>query len=275
VLALILVTGAVNGLNTIRFAHNTAAHPGEDLPTLPLQESLALGHRIREARTPGMVVLSPMDEWTPVTLAGQVFRVETMEHFGRSIIIPRRGGLYITMQRAGDEPPDQPLVAQPLPDPLVLDDGAVITLWRAQQADAAIPHPANFPSDMDVSFVGWGLNGDLLPGAAVTLDTYWRVETLHADRGIWTFTPYVHLYDRSSTRLLVADSQPISALTWAPGDLLIHRIAFTVPADSSGPYAVNVGLYDSVRAVNAIFHLPVGDVYTANIPIIAPNAETP
>jgi hypothetical protein len=188
VLALIIVTGGINGLNTIRFAENTAAHPGEDLPTLPLQESLALGRRIRAERAPGMAMFSPMDEWTPVTLAGQVFHVETPDTFDHATVIPRKGGPYITMQRPSTETADDlsalPLVAQPIANPLVLDDGAVITLWRAQQSDADIPQAADIPSVIDVRFAGWGLNGDLLPSAVVTLDTYWLVDALHADRGV-------------------------------------------------------------------------------------------
>jgi 4-amino-4-deoxy-L-arabinose transferase-like glycosyltransferase len=270
VLALVMVTGTVNGLNTIRFAQDTAAHPGEDLPTLPLRESEALGRRIHAALTPGMALIAPMDEWTQVTLAGRVLRVERLDNLDRSTVIPRDGGLYITMQRDPAAPFTPPLVAQPVAEPLVLGDGAIITLWRAQQSDVTIDHPADFPSDIDVRFAGWTLDGDVLPGAVVTLDTYWRVDALHADRGVWTFAPYAHLYDGSGARIVIADSTDISALTWAAGDLLVYRLVLAVPQESFGPYAVNVGLYDSVRALNAVFHL-TGDVYAADIPIIAPN----
>ncbi|HVO68645.1 MAG TPA: hypothetical protein VMT24_01285, partial [Aggregatilineaceae bacterium] len=181
VTGLLVFTGVVNGLNTIRFAQNTAAHPGEDLPeTLPLAQATALGSRIRAERTPGIGVFSAMDAWTPVTLAGSVFRVEKMSGFDRAAMIPAGGGLYILVTRDPSSPALPPPGAQPAGPPLTLADGTQIALWRAHSQDLTIAHPADIPSDIDVRFAGWTLSGDLVPGQTATLDTVWRVEALHA-----------------------------------------------------------------------------------------------
>jgi hypothetical protein len=275
-LALILVifTGAINGLNTVRFAQNTAAFPGEDLPeTLPLAQALALGSRIKAERAPGMAVLSPMPEWTPVTLAGHAIRTEELSGFERAILLPPDGALYLTFE----VDPTPPLYSTRAGSPLVLADGTRIHLWRVLPRDLVIDHPAEIPSDIGVSFVGWTLNGDLRPGQAVQLDTFWQVDALDRDRGIWAFAPYAHLFGADGARLLIADGVTSSALDWRVGDRLVERLTFTVPADSVGPYAVHVGLFDSVRArpdgtpgIDAIFRIPAGDevVYAASIEII-------
>ncbi len=269
----VIATCALNGLNAVRFAQNTAAYPGEDLPTLPLAQASGLGERLRAAREPGMAILAPMDEWTVQVLAGRILRAERLSELDRALIVPPDGALIITFQRAGEVPPPPPLFAEPIEPPLTLDDGAIIRLWAVAPDRLPIAHPANIPSDLDVSFAGWALRGDLLPGATADLDLFWRVETLHPDRGIWTFVPFVHLLDASGARLAVADGASIAALDWAPGDLLVYRLAVSVPADAEGPFALRAGLFDGVRTredgtpgVNAVFRLG-----TENDPQYAPD----
>jgi hypothetical protein len=68
----------------------------------------------------------------------------------------------------------------------------------------------------------------------------------------------------------------ISALDWVPGDLLVYRLPISVPPDTQGPFALQVGLFDSVRTrpdgtpgVNAIFRLD-DETFVADVPLIAP-----
>jgi len=277
--ALIAVTVVINGLNAVRFAQNTAAHPGEDLPeTLPLADALALGSRMRAAREPDMAILSPMEEWTPVTLVGHAVRVEKMDGFDQGTLLPAAGGLYLTIRRDPALPVLPPLYADPAGSPLILGDGTRLDLWRAHPRDVVIAHPADVPSDIDVRFAGWTLNGDLIPGQTVTLDTFWRIEALHPERGIWNFAPFAHVYDSGGTRLLVANGPVISALKWAAGDWLVERIALAVPDEAAGPFTIRVGLFDSVRVredgvqgINAIFRVPSGGetTYSADIELAA------
>ncbi|MEW6579863.1 MAG: hypothetical protein AB1435_11790 [Chloroflexota bacterium] len=280
VAVLVVATGALNGLNAVRFAQNTAAYPSEDLPeTLPLAELTALGERIRAAREPGMAVLAPMHEWTVEVMAGRALRAEQLSEFERALIVPQGGALIVTFQRAGEASTPPPLYAEPVEPPLILDDGAIIRLWAVAPDRLPIARPANIPSDIGVHFAGWTLSGDLLPGATATLDLFWRVEALHPDRGIWTFAPFAHLYDGSGARLAVVDGALIPVLAWSPGDLLAYRLAVSVPQDAAGPFTLRAGLFDGVRAredgtpgINAIFRLGAGDgaQYAPDIPLVTP-----
>jgi len=278
--ALVTTTSALNGLNAVRFAQNTAAHPGEDLPeTLPLAELTALGERIRAARGPGMAVLAPMDEWTVEVMAGRAIRAERLSEFERALIAPPDGALIVTVQRAGEPPAPPPLYAEPVEPPLLLDDGATIRLWAVAPDRLPIAHPADIQSDIGVRFAGWTLSGELSPGATATLDLFWRVESLHPERGIWTFAPFAHLYDGSGARLAVVDGALVPALAWSVGDLLTYRLTVSVLPDAAGPFALRAGLFDGVRAredgtpgVNALFRLDAEDGSQAapDIPLVAP-----
>lgn len=272
----VILTGALNGLNAVRFAQASAAHPGEDLPgTLPLAEATALGARLRDALEPGMSILTPMPEWAPPTLAGKTGRTEEMSDFDRALIVPPDGALLLTLAR----PPQTtvpPLYAISVASPLTFSDGSVVALWRVTPEQLVIAHPADIPSDIQVSFAGWTLNGTLAAGQTATLDLFWRVDGLLPDRGIWTFAPYAHLLDGHGARVVVAEGAVISALDWVPGDLLVYRLPLSIPPDVQGPFALQVGLFDSVRArpdgtpgINAIFRLD-DETFVADLPLVVP-----
>ncbi len=272
--AVLIFTGAINGLNTVRFAQATLAHPGEDLPeTLPLADALRVGETIRAAKLP---VFSAMNEWTPITLNGYSIRTEwgTPSDFPTAVLVPPEGALYILFERDPHAAIIPPLHGDSIASPLVLADETRITFWRVHVD--SIQHPTVIPSDIDVSFAGWALHGDSTPGATITLDTYWRIETLHPERGIWGFAPFAHLYDANGQQIANVDGAVISPLTWQPGDLIAQRFTLTVPADT--PYTIHVGLYDKVRPradgsfINAIFRIPTnGEIeYSAEIEIQVP-----
>ncbi|MCC6798830.1 MAG: glycosyltransferase family 39 protein [Anaerolineae bacterium] len=266
VAGLVIGTGALNAVNTVRFAQQSAARPGEDAPYLfPLAESTQIGERLREHRTPGMAVISPMDEWTPVTLAGEVFRVERLEDFAAAALVPAQGALYFDAAAPDDPPLGPPPYAQPAGAALALVDGTLLAWWTLAPNDLVIDHPADIPSDIGVRFIGWTLRGDPVPGATVTLDTFWQVEALHAGRGTWAFAPFAHLFGADGARLAIADGNVIPALDWAAGDILVQRHLITIPAGAAGPFAFDVGLFDAVRpradgtpGVNAIFYVAGG-----------------
>jgi hypothetical protein len=279
--ALLLFTTAINSLNTIRFAQNTAAFPGEDLPeTLPLQEASQLHVRLLEAGAPDHAVFSLMDEWSPIAFVGRNFRTEDTATYGRAALVPPDGGIYVLFQKPGDPAPITPPYARQIEPPLILTDGTRITFWRVTPDDLRLDHPADIPSDIDVSFTGWTLDGDLTPGAVITLDTFWRIDALHPERGIWSFLAVAHVMDASGAQIAADQGNALSALTWAVGDTMVQRLTLTIPADAAGPLTLDVSLFDPVRlrddgtqGVNAIFDIPntQGDIdYTPVIAIFPP-----
>jgi 4-amino-4-deoxy-L-arabinose transferase-like glycosyltransferase len=275
--ALLVFTTAINGLNTIRFAQNTAAFPGEDLPeTLPLQEASQLRARLLEAGAPDHAVFSLMDEWSPIAFVGRDFRTENTATYGRAALVPPSGGIYLLFEKPGDPAPVTPPYAQKAEPPLILTDGTRITLWRVTPDDLRIDHPADTPSDIDVSFTGWTLEGDLTPGATVTLDTFWRIDALHPERGIWSFLAVAHVMDTNGAQIAADQGNAVSALTWAVGDRMVQRLTLTIPADAAGPLALDVSLFDPVRVrddgtpgINAIFHIAYAQGGIDYTPIIA------
>jgi hypothetical protein len=276
--ALLIFTVGINSVNTIRFAQNTAAFPGEDLPeTLPLQQASQLRARLLEAGVPDRAVFSLMDEWSPIAFVGRNFRTEDTATYGRAALVPPGGAIYMLFQKPGDPAPAIPPYAQQAEAPLILTDGTRITFWRITPGDLRIDHPADIPSDVDVSFAGWTLDGDLTPGAAVTLDTFWRIDGLHPERGIWTFLAFAHVLDASGEQIAAVQGNALSALTWAVGDTMVQRLTLTIPTDAAGLLALDVSLFDQVRlgddgtqGVNAIFRVPEGEEtnYTAEIQIV-------
>jgi hypothetical protein len=274
-LSLIVFTTAINGLNTVRFAQNSAVHPGEDLPeTLPLEEGAALRRRLLDAGAPDRAVFSSMNEWTPIALVGRNFRTENTDTYGRAALVPPEGGIVVLFQKPGDPPPTPPPYAHLTGSPLALDDGTQITLWRVTPVDLRIDHPADIPSDIAVRFIGWTLDGDLSPGAAVTLDTFWQIDALHPERGIWSFLAVAHVLDSDGARIAEDQGNAVSALTWAAGDTMVQRLTLTIPANAAGPFTLDVSLFDPVRirddgtqGINAIFRVPEGENidYTADI----------
>jgi len=264
VVGAVVATGALNAANTVRFAQQSAALPGEDAPYIfPLAESSALGERLRAARTPGMAVISPMDEWTPVTLVGKAIRTERLENFSAAALVPAQGAVYFDAAPPGAPDPDPPPYAHQAGSALTLADGTTLVLWTLRPADLVIEHPADAPSDIGVRFAGWTLSGHPAPGETVTLDTFWRIDALRDERGTWAYAPFAHLFDGAGARLVIADGSVIPALDWAVGDTLVQRHRIAIPADAQGPFAFGVGLYDPVRqrgdgtpGINAIFSLP-------------------
>ena len=262
--------GTLNGLNAVRFAQESHAYPSEDgAGVLPLAEATALGARLRAVTDAQTAIFAPMPPWTSATLAGHDLRAQEVGDFSRAQIVPRAQGLYVSFAPPNAPAPPPPLVGEPLGAPLTLRDGGRFTFWRASQDALPIAHPLDVPSDVDVRLLGWTLHDPLQAGRSARLDVYWRVDALHADRGIWTFAPFAHIFDGAGARVAVVDGELLPPLAWRAGDVLVYRLLLELPSDAVGPFRAQVGFYDGVRGVNAIFRVPQGDAveFTPTIPL--------
>jgi hypothetical protein len=151
-----------------------------------------------------------------------------------------------------------------------MGDNRQLSFWEATQ-DFAIPNQTDIPSDIGVNFVGWEIMGEIRAGETVELRSYWRVDQLLPERFDWVFSPYVHVFDSSGTRVVNAPGAVLETFTWRQGDLVIHRVPITLPPDSQASYTINTGLFDSIRFENAIFRIPQNNddtLFTADIPLI-------
>jgi len=264
VIALVLVTGTINSLNVLRFAEESAALPGADLPgALPLEQGRALGEALHAAGAPDRAVFSPLDDWLVIALVEHDFRVAKTETYGPAVLVPESGAIVMRITRAGETPAEPPPYATLAGEPITWKDGTVITLWQIAPGDVQIDHPAAISSDAGVSFAGWTLHDPLVPGAVGRLDTFWRIDELAPERGIWSFLPVALVMDADGQRVAEAQGNAVSALTWAVGDLWVQPLTLTVPEDAAGPLALRVGLLDPVRlrpdglpGLNAVFMIP-------------------
>lgn len=266
----LIFTGTINGLNSIRFAQETAAHPGEHIPyTLPLQEAIGLGRKIHDAYQPEMTVYTQMDDWTPMVLAGKIFPVIHTLDTDHMIVVPRAGGLYTQFSAAGEslEPIMHGAIMQP--PPVYFEDGTRVSVWQVRQNFQPRIH-ADVPSDIGVRFLGWHLLEPLRAGQTSHLRTYWQVDSLPADRYSWNFVPYVHVFDGSGERFLIVDGVRLPVESWQVGDWMVQQFIIEIPAERNGTYTVNAGIFDGVRQQNAIFNYPEGDemIFTANLSIL-------
>lgn len=272
VFSILVVTGIFNGLNAIRFAQETAATPGAHIPyTLPLDASINFGNRIADAYQDDMIVYTPADIWTPMVMAGEIFPVvQQLESVERLTMIPPAGGVY-TLYHGPDQGLTPPMHGKIAGIPLRLEDGTRLTVWQVEQDFFTPPNSTERPSDIGVSLIGWALLEPLRAGETAYLRTYWRVDILKPDRPTWTFAPYAHLFDSDGQRIFIADGVLAPTGSWHQGDWMIQEMTIAVPADSSGPYAINVGLFDSNRMINAIFTFPDDNgemIWTADITIL-------
>jgi 4-amino-4-deoxy-L-arabinose transferase-like glycosyltransferase len=255
--ALLVVTGVVNSLNTLRLAEESLARPSEHFPTLNLADLTRMGQAIESSRPSHVVVYSPIDEWVVWASAGRDFPL--VRTFSDAVQVIATDGSYYVQFETPTNPMPAPLHSQVAHEPVVLDDGTRLKFWLAAPL-TDIPNAVRYPSDIEISFIGWEISGTPQPGQTVEVRTYWRIDNLLIERFGWTFSPYLHVFDNTSPdKLLILSGDVISPFTWRAGDVLIYRMQVSLPPDSQPPYRFVTGFFDSIRLVNAIFRVPQAD----------------
>ncbi|MBI5930135.1 MAG: hypothetical protein HY862_12560 [Chloroflexi bacterium] len=255
IIAGVIFTMGLNGLNTIRFAQESTTYPGNDIPwTLPIDAAMKLGAGIRANYQDGMVVYTQIGEWPSMAMAGKTFPAVYNFLIHDAVVIPKGGGLYVEFH-APTQPINPPAHGEVAEIPIRLRDGTRISLWELKQNFKPM-NSADIPSDVGIRFIGWWLLDALRPGQTATLRLYWQVDGLAPERGAWNFAPYAHVLDNQRQVRYIADGTYIPALTWRVGDWMIYDLMLQVPADIQGPITILTGFYDSPRGVNAIFNYP-------------------
>jgi 4-amino-4-deoxy-L-arabinose transferase-like glycosyltransferase len=265
----VVFTAGLFSINTIRFAQESAAHPAEHAPyTLPLAEVMQLGNAVQTVHE-GETIHSPIDPWTTMIIAGEITPIVRSDTLDRAIILNDEQGLFV-LYHAPQQPITSPPGGIPAGKPVNFSDGSGFSLWTVDK-NIEPANPASIPSDIGWRFMGWELEGQLAPGETAQLITFWQIEQLFPDRVGWVFTPFAHIFDGNG-QLIVNDAfgEVISPDHWQVGSLMVYKMNLPVPPDSSGPYAVQIGLFDRVRLINGIFNYPgeTEQVYTANLMII-------
>lgn len=247
----LVVTGGINGINSVRFAQEMAAHPGDNLPNiLPLAEARQIGQQLQEGYESGRIVYTPMDNEIAVVLAGEILPVVHSDEFDHMMVIPPQGGLYMTFHRR-DEGLNSPMHSRIVDLPVRFDDGARMVVWEARQ-DFKPYYQADIPSDSGVRFIGWWLLDPLQAGKTVELRTYWQVDEVHNPDEV--FVAYAEVFDGDGNQLIRTDGAEFPSDTWRVGNWVVQRLSFSIPLDSIGPFGVTVRLFDTNRMTDSIFN---------------------
>lgn len=255
-LALGMAFAVLMGVNSIRYAQETAALPGEHgLSALPLSDGLALGAVLRDQLPPGGRIHADVDEFTLVSLAGAAFDFMREARAPQVVLLPASGGLYVTM---GDVLPAASREAAVID----LADGRQIRVSRFAPG-APLPAdltPLEVPGDHGLMLAGYALRRE---GDQWRLWTGWRVSAVDERTPLTLFAPFAHLFNAAGERIAIVDGAAVPGFEWRAGDLHLHEMAFADPGET---FSVQIGQYDGGAGINVIFVLPDG-TYSALIPV--------
>lgn len=251
---------ALMAVNSVRYAQETARLPGaHGLSALSLEHGLALGAALNRLYTGTELIISPVEEWIPASLAGRTFDHRQDERAPAVLIVPPGGAVVVRAGRGLDSLPVPPADSWRA----ALPDGVTLALDRLT--------PDAVPRD------GRVLRGDdgIIPlsarlaraGGGWRAISAWQViEPLPPEASGWLFAPFVHVYNAQGERVLVADGAAIPGYQWRAGDVHLHQIDFALPPGTpAGRCTVVIGQYDAARARSAIFVTADG-VYTPTVP---------
>jgi 4-amino-4-deoxy-L-arabinose transferase-like glycosyltransferase len=247
------------GLNTLRFAENTLARPGaHQLGALPVSVGIDMMHTLLppEARQPGAVVFADADEWTLNSLAGSLFPVDRDLNTAQITYSPIGGATYLFLVEAGQSP--LPPVGASNVATVSLNDGTVVRKYTVKAEIAADLGGPVISGDKGIAYLGMTLEQPLQAGATSALLTFWRVNDLSQGREQWLFGPFVHVYDSTGKRIVIASGAVVPGSRWRLGDVHIQRITLAIPADARGPFTLQIGQYDGVHNANVQFTLADG-----------------
>jgi hypothetical protein len=248
------------GINTLRFAQDTLAHPGaHQLGALPVGAGIDMMHMLipAEARSPGAVIFADVNEWTLNSLAGHLFTLDRSINADQITFVPTGGATYLLFSDGGGRPP-QPIGADKASETNngerhVFDDGSFVQRYRVRSESLKGIALQKRKGDKGISFLAAVHEQAPQAGQQAVLLTYWQIEELQPDRWQWNFAPFVHVFDSTGKRVAIGGGVAVPGLQWRLGDIQIQRMTVAIPADAVGPFTAQVGQYDGVQNLNVIF----------------------
>ena len=249
--ALLVPFAALMLINSGRYYEETAAIPGaHNLGALPVDVGLQLGDAIRQQREPGQVVFADEEEWILNSFAGETFGVIRDARAPALTRVPARGAVYVAVN-----PSEAPPFADLAEQITLADDTRIHIYTLPATADLTLPGTTlTTPTAQGITLLAYDLISE---NNTVTLQTIWRVDAIDPEVYTRIYAPFAHIFDASGERVAVIDGEGLRGDSWRVGELHIHRMSLTLPADAEGPFSVQVGQFDGINAANVVF-LPDG-----------------
>lgn len=253
------------GANIARYHQETRAIPAaHDLWALPLNVGLQMGRATRELSAGQPSPRLVFYEWQPQIISSlssvpiEVDNEAVTNLPALATILPDGASLYVLLDTGEDLA--APFGATEVVERAIpLVDGTTVRFYRYEDSveNLLVEHETqhvDWPTDVGLTLLAYDLSSPPSAGEQVILTTWWRVDHLNDPaRGESLFAPFVHLYDASNERVLVADGVLVPGERWQRGTVYIQRILLDVPSQSEPPYVLEVGQWDPLRNVNAVF----------------------
>ncbi len=245
-------------INTVRFAQETTARPGMyQLSALPVGVGIDMAHTLipADARKRGAVVFSEIEEWVLDSFAGDLLLTDKDTNSGLITFLPQGGSIYLLFGSPTQALPPAPIHAENAARFYFADETFV---QRYEVSVGAPDTPIPIKSNLGISYLATEIQQPLQADHISTILTYWRIDALESGRDAWLLGPFVHVYDATGKRVLITSGTVIPGAQWRLGDVHIQRIDLPIPADAAAPFTLQIGQYDGVHNLNAIFVLPDG-----------------
>jgi 4-amino-4-deoxy-L-arabinose transferase-like glycosyltransferase len=249
----LVAVGLISGFASTRAAHETRLIGGDEALGLPLYAGLRLGDTINAHLPDGGTVFANIEPTILSSLAGRTIPVVLDTRAPVVIIVPQRGGLYITLSQDAAVPQ----FARPI-ESFAFPSGRSIQVSAYPSGGidtASLPNQMNIPSAHGITFCCYDLTSNRR-GTRWTLTTYWRIEHADPQASRDAFGSFFRVYDENGARLTQIDGPIVPGYLWNTGDVHVHQARFTVPEGT--PFTLGAGLFDADRNNNVQFLLPDG-----------------
>lgn len=259
IVLILLLAGLLFSHDLLRANHNVARQPvWPEFDGWSLASGVDLGHAIQQLLDPqasypkrivangNSALLSGLSGTYLDTVGGVEYPDFVLLPSGERLLYVLEGGLAVPEWL-------RPFMIVRPEHRLTFANGEPISFVQTETAAVAavVKYPQQtvlWPSEAGITLVGYSLGGELSPGKALDIITYWRVDDLHPDRNDWYVSPSYHLVNDQGQIVANIGQHGQYAYRWQLGDVYIEHISVPIPENAlPGLYSLHIGLFDPIR----------------------------
>lgn len=187
------------------------------------------------------------------------------------IVLPGQSPLlYLFVNQS----PTPGFLAESEPDQAMrLPDGTTAQLllvppYSREDALTLPQNPVVWTTDAGLTLLGYDLTWADEGTRTLQVTSYWRVEELHPDRGVWFVSPFYHLLGEQGQIEVNVGGHGQWGYRWQMGDVYVERVALPLPDGlEPGAYELAIGLYDSIHGLSFMLNGVSGRELFYRLPI--------